>query len=189
MALPRKVRHVGNNLGILRARAAANISTHVRTFVGSTDRRSRCNIHGALRESLCLRIFHPPSPTVRRGSPLSPGTFPPFVDDFSSRCCLRGRRNSRDPTDRRDRSVLPRRGGRSSRSERRPGGKKVEPLGRSRSYESYASVSAADRIKNLGKKEPVRPRVRESSVPPSFPFLERCPASLSTLCPLFLCET
>lgn len=42
--------------------------------------------------------------------------------------------------------------------------KKAEPFGRSRSYESYASVSAADRIKNLGEKEPVRPSVRESSV-------------------------
>lgn len=51
--------------------------------------------------------------------------------------------------------------------------KKAEPLGRSRSYESYASVSAADRIKNLGEKEPVRPSVRESFVPFSSPAPER----------------
>lgn len=50
--------------------------------------------------------------------------------------------------------------------------KKAEPFGRSRSYESYASVSAADRIKNLREKEPVRPRERPGKFRPS---LLSCP--------------
>lgn len=74
-------------------------------------------------------------------APLSPGTFPPSVtsNDFRgavARACLRGLQNLRSTGSIYKGEV---------RCEKKT--EEVEPLCRSRSYESYASVSAADRIK------------------------------------------
>lgn len=151
-ASSQEVRHAENNSGTPRTRTAG--SSLCATYVLTTTRDA---IFMEPRE-LRLRIFH--LSRAARRSPLSPGTFLPTTSArlivlvlFTSDPKLaiygidlfRVRRGS--PREKKEES---------------------RPLRGSRSYESYATVSAADRIKNPGKKESVRPIVRESSVPLSF---------------------
>lgn len=123
---------------------------------------------------LRLRIFHLPHRCV---APLSPGNFLPPTT--SARLIVPALFTSTPKLhDRRDRSV-PSPRGKSARKE----GRKSAP---SRSYESYATVSAADRMKKKPRRESIRMTGRSGKFRPF--FVERKRSRIPPLSPSFHCS-